>query len=322
MTNNLRIVTLEEHFAPYGFANGDGGAFVPAFASSVSARISDIETVRLPEMDSAGVDVQVLSLTTPGVQGVLGGESAVEYARRSNEAMAEIVARHPERFSAFAALPTQDPKAASDELRRCVQEWGFVGALVNGHTHGRYLDDPAYGPLWATLEDLQVPLYLHPSFPAVTPSVLEGFSELWGPSWGWGFETGSHALRLILSGVFDRHPSAQLLLGHMGENILFGLDRLDDRLAILQGGRELALNPSDYIRRNMLVTTSGVESSAPLRHAIDVLGIDRVLFSVDYPYQSMQSAVDFLTSQALEADHLAALASGNADRILRLRDGR
>jgi 2,3-dihydroxybenzoate decarboxylase len=320
MREGIRIVTLEEHFATADYRTGDGGAFQEGFAASVGARIADVEQIRLPEMDATGVDMQVLSLTTPGVQGESSLSAAVERAGRSNDALADVVERYPDRFRAFACLPTQGGRAAADELRRCVGEYGFLGVLVNGHTRGRYLDDVEYAPLWAALEELDVPLYLHPAFASTTPDVLSGYPELAGPVWGWGFETASHALRLVLGGVFDRHPSAQVVLGHMGEGLPFSLGRIDDRLGILDHGRQLAKPPSAYFRENVIVTTAGVESAVPLSATIAEVGVERVLFSIDYPYQSMTSATDFLFSVELDDPHdRAALASGNAERLLKIQ---
>jgi 2,3-dihydroxybenzoate decarboxylase len=318
MINDMRVITLEEHYATPAYSKGEGGAFVEDFAAGVAQRIGDIEQYRLPEMDATGIDVQVLSLTTPGVQGETNTEDAIHNARTSNDLMAEVVAAHPDRFAAFAAIPTQDPDCAVEELKRAVLDLGFKGVLVNGHTHGVYLDDPRFEPLWEQLAALKVPLYIHPAFSPAPLPPLEGYPALAGPVWGWGFETASHALRLIAAGVFDRHPDATVLLGHMGEGLPFTLDRLDDRWAVLQHDRPLEKRPSDYIRDNVYVTTAGVESEDPLRCALSALGQDRVLFSVDYPYQSAQSATDFLMSADLDPQTRQALASRNAEKLLGL----
>ncbi|WP_258803614.1 amidohydrolase family protein [Pseudarthrobacter sp. NS4] len=316
MINGMRVITLEEHFATPDYSKGEGGAFVPDFAESIAQRISDVENIRLPEMDAAGIDVQVLSLTTPGVQGESGSADAVIKARRSNDVMAKVVREHPERFAAFGALPTQDPQEAVNELKRVVLDLGFKGVLVNGHTAGAYLDDPRFDVLWAELSNLKVPLYIHPAFSPAPLPPLQGYPELAGPVWGWGFETASHALRLVAGGVFDRHPEAQILLGHMGEGLPFTLDRLDDRWAVLQHASPLARKPSDYIRENMYVTTAGVESAPPLHCALQAMGSDRVLFSVDYPYQSAETATEFLRTVEIEPSVKEALASGNAAKLL------
>jgi 2,3-dihydroxybenzoate decarboxylase len=314
----LRIVTLEEHFATPGFPGVDGGAFVPEFMEYALDRLSDVSERRLPEMDEAGIDVQVLSLTSPGVQGAADTTMALEWARRSNEWIAEAMASYPGRFAGFAVLPCQDPERAVEELERCVVELGFCGALVNGHTGGVYLDDPRFEPLWARLESLGVPLYLHPAFPPRPPAVLEGYPELAGAVWGWAFETGTHALRLVAGGVFDRHPAATVVLGHMGEGLPFALNRMDDRWAVLRHERPLEHPPSWYVRHNMFITTAGAEDDAALQCAIGTMGVERVLFSVDYPYQSPASATAFIRSAALDDAQRTAICSGNADRLLGL----
>jgi 2,3-dihydroxybenzoate decarboxylase len=318
---DLRVVTLEEHVATPEYPGVKGGAFTPEFARHVAERLCDVTEVRLPEMDAAGIDVQVLSLTTPGVQGESNIAVAVEWARRANDWIAEAVAAYPDRFAGFAVLPCQDPECAIEELQRCVEQLGFCGALVNGQTGGVYLDDPRFDALWVRLESLGVPLYLHPTFPPRPPAVLEGYPELAGPVWGWAFETGTHALRLVAGGVFDRHPGATVVLGHMGEGLPYALERLDDRWAILVRERPLEHPPSYYVRHNMYVTTAGAEDQAALQCAIAAMGVERVLFSVDYPYQSPASATAFIRAAAVDDAQRVAICSGNADRLLGLTSG-
>jgi len=309
-------ITLEEHIATPGFPVGVPGR--ASFNQMLEERISDLERIRLPEMDEAGIAVQVLSLTWPGIQAITDPAEAVARARASNDTLASWVLTHPTRFAAFAALACQDPDAAADELVRCVEELGFVGAMVNGHTLGRYLDDPAYGVLWEQLQALDVPLYLHPTFAPVQPAAFAGYPDLGGSVWGWACETGSHALRLVASGLFDRYPRAKVILGHMGENLPFGLWRLDDRWAVRDHQPELELAPSAYIRRNFWVTTAGVCDPAPLRCTLDTMGLDRVLFSVDYPYQPMAEAARFIDSAPLSTEERTAVCHRNAARLLRL----
>lgn len=315
----LRIVTLEEHVAIPGYPSVDAGAAAkPEMLRHVAERLADVTERRLPEMDVAGIDVQVLSLTTPGIQGARDTAVAVEWARRTNDWIAEAVAAYPDRFAGFAALPCQDPDLAAEELQRCVTELGFCGALVNGHTGGVYLDDPRFEPLWSELERFAVPLYLHPIFPPRPPAVLEGYPVLAGAVWGWAVETGSHALRLVAGGVFDRHPGATVVLGHMGEGLPFALERMDDRWQIFTPERPLEHLPSYYVRNNLYVTTAGSEDPAALQCAIAAMGVRRVLFSVDYPFQSAESATKFIREAALDDDQRAAICSGNADRLLGL----
>ena len=318
MIEGVRVITLEEHFATPDFSRGEGGAFRPEFAEQVASRIADVESHRLPEMDRFGVDVQVLSLTTPGVQGVREPDEAVASARRSNDDIADVIRRHPDRFAGLAAIPTQDVSASVDELRRSVLDLGLRGVMLNGQTNGRYLDDPEFEPLWDEIDRLGVPVYLHPAFPATAWSTLRGHDDLAGPVWGWGFETASQVLRLIASGTLDRHPTASIIVGHMGEGLPFALDRIDDRWAILQHDVVLELAPSEYVKRNVFITTAGVEASAPLQCAQEVLGIERMMFSVDYPYQSMESATRFLRSADLSPEERRLLSGETARRVLQL----
>ncbi len=282
-------------------------------------KLPDFTEFRLPEMDAAGVDVQVLSLTVPGLQADQDAPTARADARFANDYLASVVAEHPSRFRGFAALPMQDPSAAAAELARCVRDLGFCGALVNDHLQGHYLDEPRYDEVWAALEDLSVPLYLHPGAPPADRwKVLDGRPELYGATWSWAAETGGHALRVIYGGVFDRHPSATLILGHMGEFLPFMRSRLDSRYRILDPEVPLQRPPSAYIGSNVVITTSGVFSPAALTGAALEVGADAVMFSIDYPYESSHEAVAGLEQTTLSDGDRAKIAHGNAERILRL----
>lgn len=316
----MRIVTLEEHYATPQHPGQGAMPFTPEFVEYSEVRLRDIEDHRLPEMDAAGIDVQVLSSTLPAVQWMRDPTAAVEQAMAMNDSLAAAVATHPDRFAGFAALPCQDPPAAAAELRRCVRELGFVGALVHGHTGGVYLDDRSFDELWAEFEALVVPLYLHPTFPTEPPTVLRDHPALQGATWGWAFETGSHLLRLVAGGVFDRHPAATVVVGHMGEGLPFALNRLDDRWAIMQHDHPLPNPPSHYLRRNTFLTTAGAEDAAALRCAIETMGAGRVLFSVDYPYQSPAAATEFIRAAAIDEHDRRAICYANADCLLGLGD--
>jgi 2,3-dihydroxybenzoate decarboxylase len=260
----------------------------------------------------------ILSQTGPSVQGETDHTLAVSRARESNDFLAQQIARHPTRFGGFATLPMHTAALASAELSRAVRELGFKGALVNGHTLGTYYDDRAYDLFWATLQELDVPLYLHPTDAFVTPWVLQGHPELAGASWGWGVETGSHALRLLFGGVFDRFPKVKVILGHMGEGLPFLRWRFDSRFKVYSHDVVLERAPSEYFGRNILITTSGVCSAPALLGAIGEMGEEAVMFSVDYPYESTSVAADFIEQAPLDRKVRELVCSGNAERIFRL----
>src|SRR5579875_3508800 len=245
-------ITLEEHFMAPGFER-HSDAFLklipPNQAQRLVRRLGDFDGERLELMDKGGIVRSVLSLTGPGPQGEAPGAD-VEAARRANDFLAEKIAARPDRLSGFAALPMQDPEAAAAELRRAVEELGFLGCLVNGHSHGVYYGAAPYDAFWAEAERLGVPVYLHPINAHRTPHVLEGLPVLHGATWGWGVETGGHALRLLFSGVFDRFPKLKVVLGHMGEALPFLRWRFDSRFAAYPMGVALQLKPSQYFARN------------------------------------------------------------------------
>jgi 2,3-dihydroxybenzoate decarboxylase len=317
----VRIVAIEEAFSIPGITPSyftDAKGLPERWAREWDAHLADVDETRLADMNANGVAVQVLSLTS-GVEVEQDPGEAVRVARRANDRLAEIVAAHPDRFAGFAALPLQDPDAAAEELHRAVTELHLVGTLHNDHVQGRYLDDPRFDVVWSTLEELNVPLYLHPAIiPAEHSALYAGVPAIAGPSWGWTAATGGHALRLILGGVFDRHPAAQLILGHMGELLPFQSARLDSRAEQIPDGTGPQLRPSEYLRRNVSVTTSGVFSPAALRAAVELLGVERVMFAIDYPYERSSEAVAFLAASGLQETDLEAVAHGNADRLLRL----
>jgi 2,3-dihydroxybenzoate decarboxylase len=210
------------------------------------------------------------------------------------------------------------PRAAAAELSRAVETLGFKGALVNGHTNGIYYDAPAYDELWERMQQLDVPLYLHPTDPLPITKAYEGHPELSGAVWGWGVETATHALRLLFGGVFDRFPQVKIILGHMGEGLPMLRWRFDSRFAVYSHGVKLALRPSEYFGRNIVITTSGVCSPAALACALAEMGDDAVMFSVDYPYESTAVAADFIESAPLSDDTRERVCSRNAERILKL----
>jgi 2,3-dihydroxybenzoate decarboxylase len=319
----MKYIALEEAFSipdldRQPFARSDSRR-VRRLVEDWSRKLPDFTEYRLPEMDAAGIDIQVLSLTIPGLQADIDPAAARDEATFANDYLARVVAGHPDRFRGFAALPLQDPAAAVAELERAVRELDMCGALVNDHLQGHYLDEPRYDELWSALEELAVPLYLHPGAPPADHwKVLDGRPELYGSTWSWAAETGAHALRVVFGGVFDRHPQATLILGHMGEFLPFMRSRLDSRYLTLEPESPLERMPSAYIGSNLLITTSGVFSPAALTGAVLEIGADAIMFSVDYPYESSHDAVAGFERTTLSDTDRHKIAHLNAERIMKL----
>jgi uncharacterized protein len=320
----MRVIALEEHFWTPAIAEAVGTLRNPDAGpdSPLGANLADLGERRLAAMDAAGIDLQVISHTTPGVQH-LDPATAVTLAHEANDLLAAAVRDHPDRFAGFATLPTPDPVAAAAELERAVGDLGFLGAMVNGHTAGRFLDDPAFAPLLERFARLDVPLYLHPTepVPAVRAAYYEGFSPavtwfLGAAAWGWHSETALHVLRMVLGGVFDRHPRLRVIVGHMGEMLPFMLQRVDDNLPPRVTGLDRL--PSQYILDHVVITTSGLFSLPPLRCALEVFGLERLLFSVDWPYAPNEEGRRLLDEAPLSPDELERFAHGNAERVLGL----
>jgi 2,3-dihydroxybenzoate decarboxylase len=317
-----RYIASEEAFSVPALAQSHEKPLFPAnpeYAEQWLRKLPDFTEYRLPEMDAAGIDIQVLSLTVPGVQVDVDADTAVANARSANDYLAQVIGEHPTRFRGFAALPMQDAAAAANELVRCVKELGFCGALVNDHLQGYYLDEPRYEPVWAALESLGVPLYLHPGAPPADHwHVLDGYPELYGAMWSWGAEVAGHALRVLFGGVFDRHPNATLILGHMGEFLPYQRWRLDSRYQIVAAEHRVQRPPSAYVGTNIVFTNSGVFSPAALTGAVLEVGADAVMFSVDYPYESCRQAVEGFEKTTLSPTDREKIAHGNAERILKI----
>lgn len=317
----MRKITLEEHFMAPGFDEYEGDVknmMTPEAYSEFASRLPEFAELRLETMDQACIDVCVLSQTSPGLQIEKDTPKAIRKAQEVNDFLALEIQKHPRRFAGFAHLAMQDPKAAVKELNRCVKELGFRGALVNGHTNGVYLDDQRFIPFWEALSELDVPLYLHPASSFDTPHMFEGYPELIGPTWGWTVETATHALRLIVSGLFDRHPGLKIILGHMGEALPFMLWRFDSRWQISKHSKKLDKSLSQYIRDNIVITTSGACDSAPLLCSIEAIGADNVLFSTDYPFESALIASEFIEKAPISEDVRKKICYENAQRLLKL----
>jgi 2,3-dihydroxybenzoate decarboxylase len=314
-------IALEEHFLSPGFEDywqTTVGDIEPDAHKQAVSRLSDFGGMRLEVMDRGGIARAVLGISGPGVQIERDTATAVRRAKESNDFLAREIAKRPDRYSGFAHLALQDAKAAADELGRCIRELGFVGAMINGHTNGQYLDHPSLHPFWERAEALGALIYLHPADPVAAMPVLEGTKGLKRAGWEWGVETGSHALRLVYSGHFDRFPRARLALGHLGETLPYLLWRLDGRAKFY--GVTLKRRPSDYIRDNIVVTISGMFSAEPLNCAIGALGADRIMFATDYPFEPLDEGSAFMDEVALPEDVRANICSGNARRLLRLPD--
>jgi 5-carboxyvanillate decarboxylase len=330
-----RVIAVEEHIATEEFlttAHGlDGfpGDRVELDLMRVTERpgplrtaLTDIEA-RLAAMDAAGQAMAVLSINPPGVQPYPAAD-AVPLARAVNDALAQLVRAHPTRFGALGTLAPQDPAAAAAEIERIMGPLGLHGVMINSHTAGHYLDEPRFAPLLDAAEAHRAPIYLHPRF----PSVIGPYDVYGMPAalWGYQAEAGLHAMRLILGGTFDRHPDLTVILGHLGEGIPYWLRRIDNRHAFTArvlgaAGRmpRLRLTPSEYFRRNFLLTTSGMADPAVLDLARAAIGDDRVMFAIDAPYENTDEAVEFLRTAPLTDAQRDAISHTTAERTFHLR---
>jgi len=325
----MRIITLEEHFATPRFFDGPGRAlkdqaekFNNARALKLIPQLCDLGDQRIAEMDAAGIDMQIVSLTAPGVE-QLEAADAIALATETNDFVADAIMRQPTRFGGFAALPTAVPDKAAQELDRRVREQKFAGAIINGHNRGRYLDDKFFWPILERAEQLGAPIYLHPTRPpqAVIDASFSGFSPLInemfsGPGWGWHIETAVHVIRLILGGVFDRFPKLQIVIGHLGE----GRPGMFQRLDVMAPAVPNVKRPvTAYLRENIHYTFSGFFFPPTfLALLLELGGVDRMMFSVDHPYQSMAEGRAFLEQLPVSAADKERIAHGNAERLFKL----
>jgi predicted TIM-barrel fold metal-dependent hydrolase len=320
-------IAFEEHFAieetleqTRAFA-GDS-----ARLDDFMRQIQDLGPERLDHMDATGIELAILSLNAPGVQRILDADEAKAVARKANERMAEAVAAHPDRYAALAALPMHDPDAAASELSRCVRELGFKGAMVNGFQQVgdpddvRYYDRPEYASFWATVADLDVPFYLHPRMQIPSRAQnYDGHPWLMSAPWGFAVETSIHALRLCGSGIFDEHQNLRICLGHLGENIPFGLWRLDARMRFSPRGYRGRKPLGDYFREHFHITTSGNFNDPAFRCTLDVIDHAKVYFSADYPFETMEDAADwFDATEVVSAEEKRAIGRDNAIKLFRL----
>jgi predicted TIM-barrel fold metal-dependent hydrolase len=321
----MRTIAIEEHFLAKGFrevmqsnASSQGGGLNP----TLIAKLADLGSNRLKDMDSGGIDLQVIS-DIGSVYAPRPGDDGVKLARESNDQLAAAIAAHPDRFAGFATLPMTRPEAAADELERAVRSLGLKGAMIHGTTNGRFLDDPSFLPILERAAALSVPMYLHPAMPPAP--VREAYYTDLDPAvgfvlstagWGWHSEVGMHALRLILAGVFDRLPTLQIIIGHMGEMIPFMLARIHDRLTPV--AKQLLQPVPEYFLHNFHITTSGFFTDPPLLLAMQVVGADRIMFSVDYPYSANEQGRAFLDHASISPADKEKISHLNAERLLRL----
>lgn len=289
-------------------------------ARALHEQLVDLGQGRIRAMDEAGIDVQVLSITSPGVQ-VFASGLATELAKDANDQLAQAVRKYPDRFVGLAAVAPQDPEAAALEIERAMGRLDLRGILINSHTRGEYLDDAKYLPILEAAESTGYPIYLHPRTPS--HQIIDPFLDygLYFAGWGFAADTGLHAMRLIMSGVFDRFPKLKVILGHMGEGIPYWLDRIDNRYLLqvkLGAVTKMQRLPSEYFRENFVITTSGMPFNSPFMLAYNDLGAERILFAADYPYESMREAVDFMDGVAVPEADLHAIYHGNAERLFNI----
>lgn len=314
------VIALEEHFQLTELND----TYPPLDKNRVPAIVERLESLgelRIREMDEAGIDIQVLSHSAPSVQKLTDAEAAVRLARAANDHLAAAVRAHPDRFAGFATLPTPDPRAAADELERAVTQLGFKGAMLHGLTNGHFHDEQQFWPIFERAQALDVPIYFHPAVPsppvidAYYKEYMQEFPIVLRAAWGFTVETATQCLRLVLSGVFDKYPGLKVIFGHLGEGLPFYLWRINMTL-----GREWKASRTfrDVFSEHVYVTTSGFWSDPALLCCIQEIGLDHIMFSVDYPFAPNQPATEWLHNVPLCADDRAKLAGGTAKRLLKL----
>ncbi len=320
-------IALEEHFSIEGTKHYKNPVMdAPTFAD-VRRRLVDTESLRLEAMDKAGIELSILSFYSPGIQAETDPVVAVQAAKQANDFLAEdVMARHPDRYAGFAAVPLQNPEAAASELDRCVRQLGFKGAMVNGYTNiedentGEYTDEPKYEVFWAKVAELDVPIYLHPRDPLPTQQrIYEGHPELLSAAWAYGVETSTHALRLITSGLFDRHPGVNVILGHLGETLPFGIWRVQHIINRRGMCQDLEKNVSSYLADNFFITTSGNFRTQALLNTMLEISSDRILFSTDYPYESAEEAATWFDNCPISEPDRVKIGRENAAKLFNLK---
>jgi predicted TIM-barrel fold metal-dependent hydrolase len=331
----MRVVALEEHFTAPAIASKyvkpeavakrghfKGRNVAPGKASPMEL-LPEIGEKRFKSLDDAGITVQVLSNSGAGPD-LCPGPDGVALAKEVNDYLAGVVTKHPKRFAGFASLPMATPDACANELRRAVKDLNMVGAMIHGTTEGRFLDHPSYDGLLAAAVELDVPIYIHPNVPSMDvrqayySNLPEGSDRVVATAgWGWHSEVAIHILRMVFAGTFDKHPKLKRIIGHMGEMLPVMLARIDEVSAADAG--HLKRKPSATIVEQVWITTSGIFSQPPFVAALQTFGIDRIMFSVDYPFAPDARGRDFLNEVALAPADMAKLCHGNADALLKLK---
>ena len=332
----MRLIATEEAFAPIEYieeyrklaerVDNAGTRYLKVYygKDEVVRQLTDLDH-RIAEMDAFQVDMHLLAITSPGVQ-AFDAELGTELARIANDTLAATIARHPTRFAGLAAVAPQDPQSAAREIERAIRTLKFGGVILNSHTHGEFLDDPKFWPIFEAAVACDAPIYLHPAFPA--ESMIGPYSDygMMGALWGFGAECSLHVVRIVMGGVFDAFPTLKIVLGHLGEALPFWLDRLDNRYQniLRRGGLEpLAMKrlerlPSEYFRTNVWITTSGMMSNDPLEFCLRLFGPERVMFAIDYPFERTEEAVSFIRDAPLDADARRLVTHANAEALFRI----
>jgi predicted TIM-barrel fold metal-dependent hydrolase len=324
----VRIIAIEEHFiTPMYREHVSGNEFRNFYLSSrgrdmghdIVEQNLDLGEKRIAHMDAAGVDVQVLSFGSPGPQ-AFAADVAVPMARDANDRLFQAVQSYPTRFAGFAALPTADAEKAAQELERCVTKLGFKGAMIHSHQQGEFLDSKKFRSIFHCAERLDVPIYLHPALPhpLAVKAYFEGYEELARAPWGFAVDTSCHFLRLVFSGLFDDCPKLKVILGHLGEGIPFAMHRLDTHARGAAERRGLKKTPLQYLKDHLLVTTSGNWYEPAFVCTLLALGIDSMLFAIDWPYESNKVGMEFFNRLSLNDTDKHKLAHGNAEKLLKL----
>ncbi len=314
------IIAIEEHYYDAELVKTFQGLEAPK-GGPIDDRLYDFAALRIKEMDEAGVDVQVLSHGAPSTQKI-PADIAVKFTAGVNDRLAALIKTNPKRFAGFCALPTAVPEAAADELERCVKDLGMKGAMIHGTANGEFLDHQKFWPIFARAEKLDVPIYLHPALPdqRVTDIYLKDYVKdfplVARPAWGFTIETATIAIRMVLSGMFEKHPNLKIILGHFGETIPFLLWRIDSALK-RPGGKQVAFR--DIFSKNFYLTTSGFFSNPALLCCVMEMGVDHIMFAVDWPFViENKSAVEWMKGVPLSDEDKVKVLSGNAKRLLRM----